>query len=64
MLKSKKELVFSDIEEEMRFRSHNYKQSLAQDSALTFFNTYRDILDMDHFEDRSNTFSFWLSYTL
>lgn len=50
------------IEEELSLRAINYKLSLKNSSSITFFNSYRDVIDMDFFEDSRNTYVFWNSY--
>ena len=62
LVKVKKELVFESLDSEMSYRISNYKKSLKASSTTTFFNSYRDILDMDYFEDTRNTFHFWNTY--
>ena len=64
ILKKKNELVFGSLDEELTFRTSNYKKSLKEKTALTFFNSYRDILDMDSFEETQNTFIFFKDFIL
>lgn len=62
VIKTKKELVFSDLSEEIRYRITNYKSHLRQFTGMSFFNSYREIIELDNYCEEQTTHVFWVSY--
>jgi transposase len=55
VMKTKKEIVFDDLSEEMKYRITNYKKYLGTRNSKSFFNSYRDIVDLDNFSEARTT---------
>lgn len=62
VIKTKKELVFSDLSEEIKYRITNYKSYLRKFSGKSFFNSFGELVELDNYSEEQTVQIFWVSY--